>query len=294
MAENIKKCLKDLLCMLSPELYSRYLFKRILGQKLALDKPTGMNEKLMWLKLNDYGKNPLVSLCADKYRVREYVESCGYEVILNELYGVWDKAEDIDWDKLPDAFVMKCNHGCGYNLIYPQKSRIDTAAAVRQLNAWLREKYWLSLGEIQYRNIEPKIICEKYLGDALVDYKIYCFNGKPEFIMVCVGREAGQPSHTQGIEEPMFYFFSTDWQLRRLTKDGQMAPEGFTVPKPEKLDYMLEIAEKLSGPFPFVRVDLYDIEGKTVFGELTFTPSAALDEDRLPETDKLFGSMIQI
>lgn len=283
--------MKGSLCRISPTLYSKYLFRRILGKRLDLKNPRGMNEKLMWLKLYRYADDPLVAQCADKYAVRQYVEACGCGDTLNEIYGAWEKAEDIPWDELPDAFVLKCNHGCGYNLICPDKAACDRGRISRMLENWIREDYWLSLGELHYRHIPKRIICEKFLGEKLIDYKIYCFHGAPKFVMVCIGRDSGLPSHS-GCEEPRFYFFNEHWELCRLTRDGRKAPEGFTVPKPQNLDSMLSVAAKLSEPFPFVRVDLYDIAGQIVFGELTFTPSGALDADRLSETEKLFGSMI--
>lgn len=288
---NIRTFLKNTLCRISPELYSKYLFRRILGKGLDLKNPQGMNEKLMWLKLKRYGKDPLVSKCADKYAVREYVEACGCGDILNELYGVWEKAEDIEWSKLPGSFVIKCNHGCGYNIICPDKASIDTNEISVQLSRWLEEEYWLKLGEIHYRSIPKRIICEKFLGEKLVDYKVYCFNGKPEYILVCVGRERGLPCHTRE-KDVQFYFFDSEWNLCRITRDGLCAPDGFTIPKPSGFDNILSVSKVLSEPFPFVRVDLYDVEGQIVFGELTFTPSAAMDIDRLDETDKMFGAKV--
>ena len=115
----VKKYIKRVLCRISPELVSKYLFRTMLGQKLNLSDPKGLNAKITWLKLNTYRNNPLVSRCSDKYAVREYVSECGYPDILNNLYGVWETVEDIEWDQLPTSFVLKCNHGCGYNFLCP-------------------------------------------------------------------------------------------------------------------------------------------------------------------------------
>ena len=123
-----------LLAPISPVLCSRWRFRRTFGRPLDLRTPRTLNEKLMWLKLRRYGSDPLVTRCADKYAVRDYVESCGCGDILNELYGAWDRPRDIPWDALPHAFVLKCNHGCGYNILCPDKSTLDREAAVRTLN----------------------------------------------------------------------------------------------------------------------------------------------------------------
>lgn len=293
----LRKCrvwLKKIVCLLSPTLYSRYLFRRIMGKRLHLKHPQGMNEKLMWLKLHSYKDNPLVTQCSDKYLVRDYVEGCGCGHILNELYGVWKTPEEIDWDVLPDAFVMKCNHGCGYNLLCPDKSAFNKAEAAAQLEQWLREDFWLRYAELQYRSISKRILCEKYLGEAPIDYKIYCFNGRPRYILVCVGRDGGHPIHTAGQHDPLFYFFDIDWNLCPYTMDSLHLPPDFDMPRPENLEQLLDAAEKLCKPFPYVRVDLYDIQGQILFGELTFTPSAAMDVRRLPEVDRYFGSLIEL
>ena len=293
-AKKMIKLLKDILCRISPELLSKYQFRRMLGRKLNLACPSGLDAKIMWLKFNTYRNNPLVSKCSDKYAVREYIISCGYPEIINDLYGVWEKAEDIDWEQLPEAFVLKCNHGCGYNWICPDKGAADKNKVMDQLKQWMREDYWLQFAELQYRDIHKLIICEKYLGKHLVDYKFYCFNGKPLYVLTCVGREGGLPSHMPDHENPKFFFFDRDWNMCKLTNDSLHCSTDLYIPRPENLDRMWEIAEKLCEPFPFVRVDLYDVNGHVVFGELTFTPSAALDTSRLPETDKYFGELLTL
>ncbi len=275
------------LAHLSPTLASYYQYFWCFHRPLSLRNPVTLNEKIMWLKLNQYGHDPLVIQCADKYRVREYVQQVGCGEILNDLIGVWDRAEDIPWETLPDAFVLKCNHGCGFNLLCPDKSTLDIPNAQAQLDKWMHTEFWEKLAEIQYRTIPKKIICESFLGDGteLLDYKIYCFHGKAEYLLVCAQREAGTPK---------FYFFDRNWKMCRLTRDGQQAPHDFTLPRPAQLDEMLQYAERLAAPFPFVRVDLYFVDNQIYFGELTFTPSAALDSSRLPETDRMFGSMLHL
>ena len=227
-------------------------------------------------------------MCADKYEVRKYVSYMGFAEILNTLYGVWKDADEIQDEDLPAQFVLKCNHGCGYNRICTDKTSFDLPAARRLLSKWLREDYWKLNAEMQYRGISPRIVCEKYLGSGEqmpYDYKIYCFNGKPAYILACEERETGRPK---------FYFFDTAWNFCPITRDGRNAPEGFSLAKPKCLDRMLECAAKLSSPFPFVRVDLYEVDEEVVFGEMTFTPSAGMDTGRLPEIDLMFGEMLSI
>lgn len=272
----------------SPEMTSRFLYRRSFKKKLDLRSPRTMNEKVSWLKLHSYAHSHLVTMCADKYLVRKYVTFMGFPEILNTLYGVWDNAEQIREEELPDAFVLKCSHGCGYNLICPDKASFDLDAAKQRLSKWLRTDYWKFYAEMQYRGIIPRVICEKYMGSgelAPFDYKIYCFNGKPTYILACEERETGHPK---------FYFFDTEWNFCRITRDGQKAPDGFSLPRPKCLDQMLACAEKLSSPFPYVRVDLYEFDEKVVFGELTFTPSGGMDSARLPEVDLMFGDLLSL
>lgn len=284
---EMKKKISSALSVLSPVLATKIKFFMNFHRRLDLNSPKTLDEKIQWLKLNFYRDNPLVSKCADKYRVREYVQDCGCSEILNELLFVWDKPEDVDWEALPKAFVIKCNHGCGYNLLCPDQDKLDLVQAKKQLTEWYNEDYWKISAEIQYKPIPKKLICEKFIGDGkeLIDYKIYCFDGVARYVMVCVGREYGTPK---------FYFFDRDWNFCPLTKDGRQAPKDFYIEKPQNYDRMIRYADILSAPFPFVRTDLYDVDGHILFGELTFTPASGFDKNRLPETDRLFGGLLDI
>lgn len=283
-----KRRLLYLLAPMAPVSCSKYLFKHAFGRKLDLAHPKTLDEKIMWLKLNRYRHDPLVAQCADKWRVREYVAQKGLGEILNELYGVWDRPQDIPWATLPSSFVLKCNHASGFNILCQDKSALDTNAATATLQQWLDKDYWRFLAEVQYRTIEKKIIAERYLGDGtpLTDYKLYCFNGEPLYILACIGRD--------GEKKPRFYFFDPEWNYCGLTRDSFDTPPDFTLPRPKNLDAMLACARILSEPFPFVRADFYDVDGKLYFGELTFTPAAALDTARLPETDRRFGELLRL
>ena len=275
------------LSYLSPRLNTELLFLKKFGRLPNLKNPLTLNEKLLKLKLEDYGTNALVRQCADKYRVREYVKDCGLERCLNKLLAVYDVPGEIDWNSLPQSFAMKWNFGCGYNIICQCKDRLDREEAEEKLRKWGREPFWAYFSELQYRGVGKKIIVEEYIGGKTGvppdDYKFYCFHGRAYCVMLCVGREEGWPR---------FYFFDREFQLMRINRDSVEAPEDFSLPKPEGLEEAFEIADRLSKEFPFVRVDLYLTEQGVRFGEMTFTPAAALDNKRLLETDLLFGSLM--
>ncbi len=285
--KNIRRGLYALTSYISPGLNTRLLFLRKFGRLPDLKAPRTLNEKLLWLKLRRYGTDELVRQCADKYRVRDFVRSRGCGDTLNELIAVYDDADDIDWDALPQSFAMKWNFGCGYNIVCPDKALLDKKSALQKMRRWGREPFWAYYSELQYRNVPKKIIVEKYLGspDGRLpeDYKFYCFHGRAYCVMLCQGREAGWPR---------FYFFDRDFRLLRINRDSKNAPEGFSLPKPQGLDEAFRAADALSAGFPFVRVDMYIAKGRVFFGEMTFTPAAALDNNRLPETDLMFGNML--
>lgn len=287
----ISKWFKQILGAISPELNTRIIFRTKFGKKINLENPVTLDEKIQWLKLNTYRNHPLVTQCADKYRVREYVEQCGCPEILNELYGVYDRVEDIPWESLPNAFVLKWNFGCGENLIIFDKSQLDIHAAKKRLQKWYRTRntFYLTYSELQYKNIPPKIICEKLIetedGGLPLDYKLYCFHGKPDCVLVCSDRAS---------KHPIYYFFDKEWKLCRYNKRGKDAPENFVLPRPQNVEKLFEYAAKLSKPFPFVRADFYLEKGQVIFGELTFTPCGGFDVNRLPETQLYFGDMIDL
>ena len=265
---------------------TKLLYFKGFHKYLDLEHPQTLNEKILWLKLNTYHNNALVTQCADKFKVREYIQSKGCGEILNELYAVWEEPNEIEWDKLPNRFVLKCNHGCGYNIICTDKTELNDGDIRKQLADWLKEDYWKLKAELNYKDIKKKIICEKYIEgenpERLNDYKVYCFNGNALFVLVCVDKDR------------KFYFYDRDWNLLRINPDGINAEETFTLKKPNCISQVFHYAEILSKPFPFVRVDFY-VENETIiFGEMTFTPAAGLDTDRLYETDLYFGSLLKL
>lgn len=276
-----------MLSYLSPKLNTKLLFFKKFGRWPNLKNPKTLNEKILKIKLESFGEDKLVRQCADKYRVREYIEEKGLSHCLNELVAVYDDPEEINWEALPEQFAMKWNFGCGYNIICSSKSKLDKKATKEQLKLWKKEPFWAYFSELQYRNVDKKLIVEEYIGNEdgtpPADYKFYCFDGNAYCVMVCVGREEGWPR---------FYFFDRDFCLLRINRDSKEAPEGFSLPRPEGLEEAFAIADRLSEGFPFVRVDLYLTDKGVRFGEMTFTPAAALDNKRLPETDLMFGSMM--
>lgn len=265
------------------QFYLKILYRLKMGKKLNLVSPKTMNEKLQWLKLNN--REPELTVMADKVKVKEYVAKIiGEEHIIPTL-GVWNHFDEILIDKLPSQFVLKTNHSGGSTgvVICKNKEEINWKLVRRKLEKSLKSDISYTLGEWPYRNIERKILAETFMGDDLIDYKFYCFNGHADVVLMCLERSTGHPK---------FYFFDRDWQLRRLNIRGKEAPKDFTLPKPEGMDEMFQMASKLSAGIPFVRVDLYYINGRIYFGEMTFFPASGFDRNRLPEADYYFGDKI--
>ena len=272
------------LYFLFPErLYLRIRYYLELGKPLDLNNPKTMNEKLQWLKL--YNRKSEYTQMVDKVLAKKYVANLIGEKYIVPTLGVWDHFDEIDFSQLPNQFVLKTNHSGGGDgvIICKDKNAFDKETAGRKLEGSLKIDISKSLVEWPYRAIKRKILAEMYLGDDLTDYKFYCFNGAPDVVMMCIERETGSPK---------FYFFDREWNLRRLNKRGKEAPEGFTLPKPQGMDEMFDIAAKLSKDLPFARVDLYNINGKIYFGEITLFPSSGFDTNRLPESDLYFGEKI--
>ena len=271
----------------SDEQFLKRKFKAIMGKELDLENPKTFNEKLQWLKLNY--REDILTVIVDKYAVRNYVKEKLGEEYLIPLVGVWEKSEDVDLKSLPNQFALKCNHNSGLGMcICKDKTKLDEKKVMEGLRKGLKQDYYLTGREWPYKNVPRKIICEQFMSDSsggLVDYKFFCFDGYVDCVMVCLDRHLG---------DTKFYFFDEKWELKRLNVRGKNAPEGFTLDKPSCMDKMFDIARELSKGFPFVRVDLYECNGKIYFGELTFFPDSGFDPNILPETDKYFGDMINL
>ncbi len=277
------------LTLISPELNTKMRYKKAFGTKPDLKTPKTFNEKLLWLKLNKYNKDPLVIRCADKYRVREYVKECDCEDILVELLGAYDKACEIPWEELPDEFVLKWNFGANMNVICRDKSHISKSKVISDLNTWEKDKKcWLSYSEMQYKYIERKIICEELLAQkdtdtgSIPDYKVYCFEGEPLAILVMHDRDNGVKSE----------FFDVCWNL--LESDNKYAAPSKKTECPVCLEKMLRCSRALSKPFPFVRCDYYVVNDNLYFGELTFTPAGGIHTSSCKIDGKDMGDYLNL
>lgn len=255
-----------------------------LGKKLNLKDPKTFNEKLQWLKL--YNRKPEYTIMVDKVKAKEYVvKIIGKEHIIPTL-GVWDDPDEIDFDKLPEQFVLKCNHNSGLGMcICRDKSKLDIAKVKRELRKGLQQDYYMTNREWPYKNVPRKIMAEKFMVDEsgveLKDYKIFNFNGNPELIEVDYGRFT---HHMRNI-------FNKDWEQIALEiqypKDDKHCIE-----RPKALEKMLEIARQLSINIPFVRTDFYSINGKIYFGELTFYHDSGTGHFQPEEWDERLGELI--
>lgn len=263
------------------------MFKATMDYPLNLENPKSFNEKLQWLKL--YDRNPLYTKLVDKYKVREYISEKIGEDYLIPLLGVWDDPEEIDFDSLPNKFVLKCNHNSGLGMcICTDKSKIDIKKVKNELKSGLAQNYYLNGREWPYKNVSRKIICEKYMTDEtgknLRDYKFYCFDGKPKIVGIYQDRNSDK--------ETTGDFFDMNFEWVDL-KFGM--PNALNKPqKPQKFQEMIKIAEILSEGMSEVRVDLYISNNKIYFGELTFFDGGGFDKIEPLEWDYKLGSWIKL
>ena len=259
----------------------------ITGKELDLNNPKTINEKMQWLKLNDH--NDLYTILVDKYKVRNYVKEKIGEKYLIPLIGVWDNPDDIDFDALPNQFVLKCNHNSGLGMcICKNKSKLNIKKIKSNLKKGLKQDYYLTGREWPYKNVDRKIICEKYMIDEsnkeLKDYKFYCFNGEMKFVMINSGRFTCKNTKADYFDRN-FEWLDFTWGYEH----SNIRPE-----KPKMFEEMCRIAEKLSEGLKYVRVDLYNINGDIYFGEFTFFDGSGFDKICPINWDYKFGDMINI
>ncbi|WP_295296203.1 ATP-grasp fold amidoligase family protein [uncultured Brachyspira sp.] len=263
------------------------MFIESVGYKPNIDEPKTFNEKLNWLKL--YYHDPRITKYADKYEVREYIKNTIGEEYLIPLLGVYDNAEDIDFDSLPNQFVLKVNWGSGQNIVVKDKSKLDIEDAKKKLNKWIKmtSNHYYAYYEWGYKNIKPKILCEKFIkdddNDNLIVYGIYCYSGKPRFIHVITDAHTGKDRCT---------IYDTNWN--KVDVHYIWDPIPYDVPKPKLLDKLLELANKLSCDFPHVRIDFFSIGKKIYSSEITFYTNAALSPFTPVDWDYKFGEDIII
>lgn len=272
--------------------YLKRMFKASVGYDLNLDKPRSFNEKLQWLKL--YNRNPDYTKMVDKCTAKEYAAQLIGEQHIIPTLAVYDSPKDIDFASLPNQFVLKCNHNSGLGMYICKNkdalSKQDILQIKKNLEKGLKQDYYLHGREWPYKNVQRKIMVEQYMTDgpdkdSFTDYKFFCFNGYVDCVMVCLDRNMG---------DTKYYFYDKNWKLCRYNKRGKEAPENFTLPKPIDTEKMFEIASVLSKGIPFARIDLYNSNGHIYFGEITFFPDSGFDPNLLKETDKYFGSLINL
>lgn len=255
-------------------------------ERLNLENPRKFNEKLQWLKL--YDRNPLYSQLTDKFLVKEYIsKKIGPEYVA-KLLGVWENPEEIDFDNLPKQFVLKCNHDSGSIIICRDKSSFNKDDAISKLNKALNTEQFFKAREFAYKNIEKRIIAEEYLSeidkDELMDYKFLCFNGEPMFVSTDKGRFSG--THIRN-------YYTADWKFVDV-RFGELNDPNNLDPRPKNLDKMLEICRTLAKGIPHVRVDMYNIDGKILFGELTFYHGGGTEIITPVEYEYIWGDLINL
>lgn len=261
------------------------------GHFLDLDNPVTFNEKIQWLKVN--GDLQCMAKLADKYLVKQFVEEKLGSSYLVKLLGVWDNANEINFDKLPNKFVLKCNHGCGYNIIVKDKYKINIDEIKQKLNYWMKEDYGhKGAFEIHYSLIKHKIIAEEYIEQmdgGLYDYKVHCFNGIPRFIQLIGDRDIERHDGRQVV-------LDTGWNIQEWTF-GDYPRYEKKIESPECLKELIEVAKILSKDIIYVRVDLYIIDGQIKVGEMTFTPAGGYykyNSDWTPRVNYMLGKFINL
>ena len=271
---------------LDDKTFLKKIFRARLGYPLNLEDPKTFNEKIQWLKL--YDRRPEYTMMVDKHAVKQYVGSVIGEDYLIPTLGVWDSVEDIDFDSLPDQFVLKCTHDSGSIVICRDKKAFDIEKAKAQLNQYMKRDYYLVWREWPYKNVKHRIIAEKYLADSsgeLRDYKFFTFNGKVKILLLVTDRN--NPS-----SETKYDFYDTNFKHLNLSSGYPQA--NLKLERSETFDEMIRLAEKLSENIPHLRVDFYNVNGKVYFGELTFYRMAGLAPFDPPEWDSIWGEWITL
>ncbi len=263
-------------------------FKKRLGYKPDFKNPKTYCEKLQWIKFNYIFENKSIGIKSDKYLVRFFLIKSGLEDILIPLYGVWKNFNDIDWDSMPKSFVLKINNGSGenYRWIIKDKKKVDFKKLEKEISLIMDTKYGYNYfrGEFQYSMTEKLIIAEEFLQEdgGLTDYKFYCFNGEIEFFSV------------ENKEKERRSYFNRDWSKNSVAFYNDVPQPDQPYKKPKNFNRMLSITRKLSRGYPHIRIDLYNINGKIYFGEMTFTPENGLTQWKPRELDRVYGDLMDL
>ena len=277
---------KRLFIWLPDRLYLQLIYLLEMGHFLNLRDPKTFNQKLQWLKL--YNRKPEYTIMVDKYEAKKYVaEIIGEEYIIPTL-GVWNSFDEIDFDNLPNQFVLKCTHDSGGLVICKDKSKLDKKAIKKKIEKSLKRNFYRYGREWPYKNVPRRIIAEKYMtngNNELEDYKVHNFNGTPKVILVCRERFKNSPL----IED----FYSDKWEILDIRRPGHPnSPEPMNCP--DNLEKMLMLSRELSKDIPFLRTDFYTIENRIYFGELTFFPAAGITSFEPEKWDLIWGDWLKL
>jgi len=287
----IRNSFVRVMAILPDEKYAKWFYKVYTGKRLDLENPTTYDERLWWLKLNN--RDPLMVRCCDKYLAREYVRDCGLEDILVPELGVYDDPNEIDFSAFPFEVIVKCNKGSGENFLIKPGEAINVRATKRKLRYALKQKYHLISREWNYRDIPPKIVVDKVIRDMEgrlpLDYKFMCFDGEPKLLFLDMVLMRDDGSYDNGYPRNIY---DMDFNLLPVYETRPNAD--YPVQKPENWERMVEIARRLSQPFPHCRVDLYNLDGKIYFGEITFYHGGGCNEFKPDEWNTIVGSWIDL
>lgn len=274
-------------CVFPDKFYLWLQFYLRMGYSFNLNNPKTLSEKIQWLKLNY--KNPLYPSLVDKYSVKDYISNkIGKEHVIKTI-GVWDDPESIEWDKLPKQFVLKTTHGGGNSgvIVCADKNQLDRIKTIHKLQRSLKQDIYKEFREWPYQYIKKRIIAEQFMsqddGTPLIDYKLFCFNGQPHYIYVS--------QNVPGAKRTLSAFLDLNWQLMLFKKKNDSFAHTCP-PKPKRLEELTKIASILAKELPFVRVDLYEINNKVFFSELTFYPSSGMQPYEPIEWDKKLGDLL--
>lgn len=289
MHDNLKYVIKQSMPQVLYPLFLRYKYKKRVGKQLNLTTPITYTEKIQWSKLNR--QSPLLTELSDKIKVRDWVANkIGEEYLIPTVGGIYSKAGEIDFESLPDRYVIKTNHGSGTNIIVSDNSRINIESIKATLNSWLEHNFAYNSLELQYKDIEPKIYIEQNIMPEgvsdLPDYKFFCFNGKIFCSYTMINYVFNHKKGKLG-------FFDREYKLIPYYR-ADYDPIEEQLSKPENYEKMIEVAEKLSEGFSHVRVDLYNVEGKIYFGEMTFSTCSGYCKFVPEEFDSILGEQWDI
>lgn len=276
----------QLLFILNDEKYLKMNYYILMRKKLNLNNPETFNEKLQWLKLHD--RRDIYNVMVDKYEVKNYVANIiGEEYIIPTL-GIYNSFDEIDFNKMPNQFVIKCTHDSGGLIIVKDKSEFNIKSAKKKLEKCLKNNYYYNGREWPYKNVKPRIIIEKYMSNnenELEDYKVHNFNGTPKVVLVCKDRYKDT-----GLTED---FFDTEWKHLDIKRPNHNNSKNI-IDRPKELEEMLKLSKKIAQGIPFVRTDFYIINNKLYFGEITFYPANGFEKFVPEEWDRKFGSWINL